>query len=148
NDLKADDLEFTHESPTQILAIPKELLKDQSPQRVRFEMTGRGRFTYQCVLSGVVPNDKVQSSTKRWVVSRRRTPAPRELDGQTSPVGFDVVTGSYAHFHNKLSPLPVGRRGQVGLQVRRHNVSSSTPPEELDYLVVVEPIPAGASVVE
>ncbi len=59
--------------------------------------------------------------------------------------GFDVVAGSYTFFRNDLTQLPVGTRGEVTLSVSRRRVRG-TADEQLDYLVITEPLPAGASV--
>jgi uncharacterized protein YfaS (alpha-2-macroglobulin family)/TolA-binding protein len=147
NDLKAHELEINDDARTQTFDIPANLLvKDR--QRVRFEITGRGRFTYQCVLGGFVAADKLKSTTQDWKVVRHYEPAPLELDGREIPRGFDVLTGNYTTFRNELSQLPVARRGQVDLRITRYNVPSDTPQEQLDYLVITEPLPAGTTVIE
>ena len=81
-------------------------------------------------------------------VERHVQPAPLELDGKPIPRGFDVLEGSYSTFRNPLTQLPVGQRGQVELRIRRPGISSNTPREKLDYLIVTEPIPAGVTVIE
>ena len=43
--------------------------------------------------------------------------------------------------------MPVGRRGLVELDIRRTNLRPDVPEERLEYLVVTEPIPAGATVI-
>lgn len=149
NDLLAKKLEFTPQSRTQTIDIDSNLLKLEKPdQRVRFELGGRGRYTYQCILGGFVPSDKLVGTTPGWIVSRTYEPAPLELFGEEIPRGFDILTGSYTRFRNELSQLPVGKRGRVELRVQREGLTSATVEEELEYLVVTEPIPAGATVIE
>ena len=148
NDLLVEKLEIDAASRTQTLAVPAEMLDPAGKQRVRFEITGRGQFTYQCVLGGFVPADKLAGSSKSWTVERHVQPAPLELDGKPIPRGFDVLEGSYSTFRNPLTQLPVGQRGQVELRIRRPGISSNTPREKLDYLIVTEPIPAGVTVIE
>lgn len=152
NDLLAKELDITEETTTQTIDVPVKLLSPKlaegEKQRIRLELVGRGRFTYQCVLGGFVAGDKLKSTTKDWTVARYYEPAPLEFDGQAIPRGFDVLTGNYTHFRNDLSQLPVGQRGRVELEIDRHNYTGDTPAEQLEYLVVTEPIPAGATVVE
>lgn len=152
NDLLAKELDITEETTTQTIDVPVKLLSPKlaegEKQRIRLELVGRGRFTYQCVLGGFVAGDKLAGTTKDWTVARYYEPAPLEFDGQAVPRGFDILTGSYTHFRNDLSQLPVGQRGRVELEIQRHNIVGDTPAEQLEYLVVTEPIPAGATVVE
>jgi tetratricopeptide (TPR) repeat protein len=149
NDLLAEELTVDGASRTQIVDIPKELLDpNKRKQRVRFELEGRGRYTYQCVLGGFVPAAQITSTTGQWQVTRICEPAPLELDGWTVPRGFNVLTGSYRAFRNSLGQLPVGCRAHVELQIQRTNVPSNTPEEHLPYLVVSEPLPAGLAVIE
>ena len=58
------------------------------------------------------------------------------------------MRGSYRSFHNPLNELPIGRRGEITLRIRRSGISSETPAEHLEYLIVTEPLPAGVAVVE
>ena len=148
NDLKAKVVEIDKSSLTRTIDIPAKLLAKKGKQRIRLEITGRGRYSYQCVLGGFVPADKLASTTQDWRVNRYYTPAPLEMDGTTIPRGFNVLQGNYTTFRNDLSQLPVARRGQVELQLHRYNIPSGTPSDHLEYLVITEPLPAGVTVVE
>jgi len=150
NDLQAKNLEIDADSRTQTFDVPTELLADNGQkQQVRFELEGRGRFTYQCVLGGFVPGEDLKSTTTDWQVTRYYRPAQKELDGHVIPRGFDVaVPNSYEQFRNELSNLPVGGRGLIELHVRRNQLHSNTIESRLPYLVVTEPLPAGTAVVE
>jgi tetratricopeptide (TPR) repeat protein len=117
-------------------------------QKINFRIAGRGRFTYQCLLGGFVPADKLKSTTRDWTVKRHYEPAERELDGQTIPRGFDILQGAYTPFRNPLTQLPVGQRGRVELEIARQNVPANTAEEQLEYLVITEPLPAGTTVIE
>ncbi|MCA9164106.1 MAG: tetratricopeptide repeat protein, partial [Planctomycetales bacterium] len=144
NDLQAGELNIDASSLTQTIDVPANLLK-AGKQSVRFTLTGRGRYTYQCVLGGFVPGDKLKATTDDWYVNRTIEPAPLERDGQPIPRGFDIVRGNYKFFRNPLTDLNVGRRGHVELRVGRRG---ETPETNRAYLVVTEPLPAGVSVVE
>jgi len=132
---------------TQTVEIPARLLKD-GKQQINFQLTGRGRYSYQCVLGGFVAADKLVSTTKNWKVERDYEPAPLEFDGKVVPRGFSALTGSYTAFKNPLTQLPIGRRGVVELRLTRAQMPSETPDEDLEYLVIMEPLPSGATVVE
>lgn len=149
NDLLAQKLDISPDSRTQTIDIDSKLLKPEKPdQRVRFELTGRGRYSYQCILGGFVSSVDLKATEPSWTVTRTYEPAPLELFGQEIPRGFDVLTGAYTPFRNELTQLPVGKRGRVELRVHRQGLTSATVDEELEYLVVTEPIPAGAAVIE
>lgn len=130
---------------TRRIAVPKEHLVAGKPQRINFDLEGRGRFSYSAVLTGFVPADRLKSTTNDWRVERRYEPAPLLLDGQPVPRGFSVLTGGYTAFHNKLGQLPIGERGVVTLSLWRQNVRGVAD-EQFDYLIVTEPLPAGATV--
>jgi len=147
NDKKVRSLQIDEAAGTQTIDVPVGFL-EEGKQRINFQITGRGRYTYQCILGGFVPAEKLKSTTDQWEVRRTFEPAPLELDGREIPRGFDVVQGNYSRFRNPLTELPVGRRGLVELYVRRFNVPSNTPEEQLEYLVITEPIPSGATVIE
>ncbi|GAA4459983.1 tetratricopeptide repeat protein [Novipirellula rosea] len=132
---------------TRRIVIDESLLSREKPNRIEFNLVGRATFSYSAVLTGFVSADKIKSSTKQWTVSRIYEPAPKQLDGRDVPRGFGVVNGSYRSFTNALTQLPVGQRGVVTLNPRRHHVTNRTG-EKYDYLVLTEPIPAGCSVLD
>jgi uncharacterized protein YfaS (alpha-2-macroglobulin family)/tetratricopeptide (TPR) repeat protein len=147
NDAEVESFEIDENSGTRTIDVPAKFLKE-GKQRVNFQLTGRGRFTYQCVLSGFVPAGELTSTSGAWAVERHHEPAPLEFEGQPIPRGFGILEGGYQHFRNPLTQLPVGRRGLVEVNVWRHNLNGSEPDEQLEYLVVTEPIPAGTTVIE
>ena len=151
NDVQIKVLDIDPAAGTQTIDVPQRfLLKpgEKGKQRVNFQIAGRGRYTYQCILGGFVPADKLKSTTASWRVERHYEPAPLELDGREIPRGFGVLEiGSYQQFRNPLDQLPVGRRGVVNIELGR-NVAFNTPEERLEYLVVTEPIPSGTTVIE
>lgn len=136
-------------APPQTIAVPAADLT-AGKQRVQFRMTGRGHLAYQCVLGGFVPTEKLTSTVKSWHLRRRFEPGVRELDGRELPRGFGIVAGSHNEFVNPLTQLPIGRRGRVQLQLWRTWPSGLAPQsdDQLDYLVVREPLAAGTAIVE
>lgn len=147
NDDKIHEFDIDKDAGSQTFVVPSKFLVE-GKQRVSFQIVGRGRYTYQATLSGFVPAEKLASTTKDWHVNRIYEPAPREFDGEVIPRGFGVLQGGYTPFRNPLSQLPVGQRGHVTLEMWRANVPSGTPEEQLEYLVLVEPLPCGATVIE
>ncbi len=127
------------------LDVAERFLVAGKPQKVNFDIEGRGNFSYSAVLSGFVPADKLKNTTNDWSVQRHYEPAQRMLDGEPVPRGFGVLSGGHTSFRNPLTQLPLGERGEVTLHVWRQNVRG-TPDEQLDYLVVTEPVPAGTMV--
>ena len=147
NDLLVKEVTIEKDAETMTVDVPDRLLK-AGKNRVNLQLTGRANYAYQAILSGCVPADKLVNTTKEWDVRRDYTPAVMEFDGREIPRGFDVLTGSYTTFTNPLTELPVGKRGVVTLHVSRNNVPNNTPDDQLDYLVITEPLPSGVSVVE
>ncbi len=148
NDEQAAVLDVDPAAGTLAVDVPARLLQPAGGQRINFRLTGRGRYAYQCILGGFVPAEKLAGTTQDWRVERHYQPAPLEVDGRDIPRGFGGLQGSYSTFRNPLTQLPVGRRGVVELEIRRNNIAANTPAEQLEYLVVTEPIPSGATVIE
>jgi alpha-2-macroglobulin len=148
NDLKAGTLDIDPKSLTQTIDVPARMLKGAGRQRINFQLTGRGRYTFEAILSGFVAADKLQSTTKDWTVRRSYEPAPLELDGREIPRGFGVLQGSFATFRNPLAHLAVGRRGHVELEIWRNAPDGDRNPDQMGYLVVTEPLSSGTTVIE
>jgi alpha-2-macroglobulin len=146
NDVELKVLDIDPAAGSQTVEVPRKFLQPGGKQRINFRMEGRGRYTYECTLGGAVPADKLKSTTHAWNVVRNYEPAPLELDGREIPRGFGVLEGGYQTFRNQLDQLPVGRRGMVNIDLWRSNWN--TPEERQEYLVVTEPIPSGATVIE
>ena len=147
NDAQVEVIDVDENSGTHTIDVPAKFLKE-GKQRVNFQLSGRGRFAYQCVLSGFVPAGELKGTSGAWGVQRHHEPAPLEFEGQPVPRGFGILEGGYQHFRNPLTQLPVGRRGLVEINLWRYNLNGSEPEELLEYLVVTEPIPAGTTVIE
>ncbi|MCA9186803.1 MAG: tetratricopeptide repeat protein, partial [Planctomycetales bacterium] len=147
NRKRVGEWKFARGTASQVVSVPAELLV-AGKQRVNFELEGRGRYSYQCVLEGFIPAAAVQDHDGVWSVTRTVEPVALEMDGKAVPRGFDLLQGSYQTFRNPLTQLPVGRRGHVELNIRRKDVRGDTRPETLEYLVVTEPIPGGTAVIE
>ena len=112
NDVQVKTLQVDPAAGTLSIDVPGVLLTKgkQGKQRINFQLTGRGRYTYQCLLSGFVPADKLAATTGAWQIKRTYQPAPLEMDGSDIPRGFGILESRYDAFTNPLDHLPVGRR--------------------------------------
>lgn len=126
------------------IVVPAESL-DAEEQKIEFELDGRGEFSYSAVLSGFSDAESLASTTQDWSVKRRYEPDQLRLDGRTIPRGHGVVNGGYSWTPNDLTELPVGVRGDVTLSPRVRYRNSQP---QRTYLMLVEPIPAGCTVLE
>ncbi len=138
-------LEINPSSTSQVIDVPASLIAD-GRQEIRFQMAGRGQYTYQCILTGFVPAGELHSTTDAWVARRIYEPAQREVDGRPVKRGFELVEAVSTTFRNPITQLPVGRRAivQIALQRRAADAASQSQP---DYLIVEETIPSGTEVV-
>ena len=135
NDVPVKRLEVDPAAGTQSIDVNRAMLKKGGRQRISFQITGRGRYAYQCILGGFVPAEKLRGTTRDWQVKRTFEPAPLELDGRDVPRGFSVLQGTYAEFKNPLTQLPVGRRGLVEIDIQRKDLPDNVSVEQLEYLV-------------
>ncbi|QDV45560.1 tol-pal system protein YbgF [Stieleria neptunia] len=126
------------------IQVPDELLVDDR-QRIEFELDGRGEFSYSAVLTGFSDADSITSTTTDWSVGRRYEPDQMRVDGRPIPRGYRVIDGSHSWSPNKLTELPVGERALVTL-TPRVRYQNSRPLRT--YLMLVEPIPAGCTILE
>lgn len=126
------------------LKVPAKLI-DADQQRIEFELEGRGEFSYSAVLTGFADAGVIKSTTGDWTVQRRYEPDQIRLDGKLIPRGHSVINGGYSWTPNQLTELPVGKRGIVTL-LPRVRYQDSRPIRT--YLMLVEPIPAGCTVLE
>ena len=147
NEREAAKVEVDPTAAPRTIAVAAENLRP-GKQRIQFLMTGRGHLNYQCTLTGFVAADKLKNTTNAWYAQRTWEPALREFGGRELPRGFSAVEGGYSSFHNPLTQLPIGRRGHVELRIYRNYPGGMVAEDRLEHLVVREPLPAGAAVVE
>jgi len=147
NDRPAATLDVDPAAGSRVIDVPSALLVP-GRQKVQFQLTGRARYAYQCVMSGFVPADQLKSTASGWEVRRYYEQAPLQWEGEDVPRGFGIVQGRYAAFRNPLAQLPVARRGLVMISVKRTAQSAESGDDRREPLVVIEPVPAGAAVIE
>ncbi|WP_337176859.1 MG2 domain-containing protein [Paludisphaera sp.] len=131
------------------VAVPADAVKAGDVNRVAFAIEGRGTFHYAVALTGFARDfepDQARDDRPAFVERRVYWPAAPELDGKPLPVGFSAAVNP-STFENTVTGAQVGRRARVGLTVWR-NVPAEAPEWERDFLVVEEPLPAGATLIE
>ena len=141
---------------TQIVEVPTfRLVKGK--QSIEFHTLGRDQVAvYRCTLSGVDPAESVAGSSSAWHIERSYEPPLMEVDDQAIPRGFSALGGDLwtATFKNRLTQLPAARRGFVELTAYCVGTEKTADdPSGLDSaggpeLMIVEPLPSGATVVE
>ena len=150
NDVLAKTLDVDPKAGTQTIDVPAGCLKKEGRQRINFQIAGRGRYAYQCVLGGFVPTEKLQS--RRPTTGRSLAPtSPRRWRSTAGKfrAAFDGVHGRTRRVHQSDHAI-AGRAARVGRHSRvwRRHAGSDTPEEQLEYLVITEPIPSGTTVIE
>ncbi len=109
NNRRVELLEIKPEDGSKRLSVPAEFFNKEGSQKVNFDITGRGQFSYSVVMSGFVGAEKLKNTTQDWYATRSYEPAQIMFDGQPVPRGFGVLTGSYKTFENPLTAAPFGR---------------------------------------
>jgi len=133
----------------QVIGVPRKLVKVGQPNRLHFEMQGRGRFGYAATLSAFAREfgpDQDRRNRVAWVDRRYYQPAAPELDGTVLPVGF-TVTVDRPTFENVASQVELGGKARVVLSIGR-NVPPNLPEWERTFLIVEDHLPAGATLIE
>jgi len=139
NDVLLDQWEVTGETPTVTLDVPPEALADRRA-KVTFDLEGRGQLTYTCLLRGFT--EDVREVQERFRVQREYVQALRQFEGKPVPCGFGVVEGG-ERWTNWASEIVAG----TSLQVRL-NWFSTQNFRPGRYVVLREPLPTGAKVLE
>jgi TolA-binding protein len=149
NETKVSELNVTGATEGQSIAVPRKALWIGKPNRIRFEMQGRGRFGYAVSLEGFTrdfaPDQNMQN---RVAVVRRRAyyPAAPELDGKALPIGFTTVINP-TRFENLATQVALGGKARVAIAATR-SIPGTTPEWERDFLFIEEHLPAGATLIE
>jgi len=149
NDTQVALLTVTGTALGQAVAVPVRAIKIGQPNRVRFDMEGRGRFGFAVTLAAFTREfapDQAQTNRIATVSRRVYYPAAPELDGKVLPVGFGVTLNP-TPFENLASQVALGGKARVAITARR-NIPATTPEWERDFLIVEEHLPAGTTLIE
>ncbi len=126
--------------PHERINIDPEIVKS-SDNRVEFGFEGRGNYQYSAVLEGwtkqdVRPQEWLKPESVLFTqVEREYEHGPLMYKNQEIPRGYGVVSGSYESVKNKLEEVPAGNRVNVNIKLYS--------PQQRDYLVVQDRLPAG-----
>jgi alpha-2-macroglobulin len=149
NEARVAALDVLGTAEGKAIAVPRKVLKTGQPNRIHFEIEGRGRFGYAVTLTGFTRDFKPdQDPVNRVATIERRVyyPAPPELDGKVLDVGFGVAVNA-THYENLASQVELGAKAKVAITARR-NIPGNTPEWERDFLIVEEHLPAGTTLIE
>jgi prepilin-type processing-associated H-X9-DG protein len=149
NDTQVADLAVTGSVDGQAIVVPTKAIKIGQPNRIRFDMVGRGRYGYAITLSGFTRDfgpDQAPANRVATVDRRVYLPAAPELDGKVLPVGFGVAVNP-TPFQNVASQVALGGKAHVAITAHR-NIPPSTPEWQRDFLIVQEHVPAGTTLIE
>ncbi len=150
NDAQVAAVDVQGQVEGRAIAVPRAAIKIGQPNRIRFELEGRGQFGYSAVLSAFTRDfaaDQDRTHRTAWIERRAYYPADPELDGKTLPVGFSVAV-SPTTFENTATQVGLGGRARVALTVAREVGSGPVKPEEQDFLVVQDHLPAGTTFID
>ena len=149
NETQVATLDVLGSAEGRAIAVPRKALKTGQPNRVHFEMEGRGRFGYAATLTGFTRDFKPdQNPMNRFAAIHRRVyyPASPELDGKVLNTGFGVAVNA-TPFENLASQVALGAKAKIAITAWR-TIPSSTPEWEREFLIVEEHLPAGTTLIE
>ena len=131
------------------LAVPRKAIKIGVPNRVRFQIEGRGTFGYAVAMTGFArdfaPDQKSDGKRSR-IEDRAYLAADPELDGKALPTGFSVAVNPTS-FTNKVTQVAPGGRAVVRI-MPVVDPRAGVGPLEREFLIVEETLPAGATLIE
>ena len=149
NDLKVATIHVQGPTAGKTVAVPRASVKAGEPNRIRFEMEGRGRFGYSAVLSGFTRDfapDQTRGNRVALVDRRAYLKTAPELDGRTLATGFSVAVDP-AEFENRATQVEPGGRVRVELDIVRGGKLGEADWDR-EFLVVQDQLPAGTTLVE
>jgi tetratricopeptide (TPR) repeat protein len=148
NDTQVASLDVAGAVEGKAIPVPRKAIKIGQPNRVRFNMEGRGRFGYAVTLAGFTREfapDQARNNRVAFIDRRVYQPAAPELDGHVLQVGFASAANA-TYFENLATQVATGGKARVAIRAVR-NTRPSTPEWERDFLIVEEHIPAGTTLI-
>ena len=149
NETQVATLDVLGSAEGRAIAVPRKALKTGQPNRVHFEMEGRGRFGYAATLTGFTRDFKPDQNPEESIRGHpppRVLPRPPELDGKVLNTGFGVAVNA-TPFENLASQVALGAKAKVAITAWR-TIPASTPEWEREFLIVEEHLPAGTTLIE
>lgn len=149
NGVEVHSAEVQGGSPGKTITVPARVVKPNAPNRVEFDIEGRGAPGYSVLLTGFTRDFKPdQSFAGRDFLIRKRVhlAADPELEGRPLPSGFGVSVNT-PYFENKVTQVPLGGRAKVRIDASR-TTPATVPAWQRDFLVIEERLPAGVSLIQ
>ena len=132
-----------------VVRVPRAALAQGGRNRVRFDIEGRGTYGYAITLAGFTREFEPDQDRRdrSFTVDRRvYLAAEPEFNGKPLPTGFGAAVNPET-FRNEVTQVALGGRARVEVVASRR-YSSGEPAWNRDFLVLEEPLPAGATLVE
>jgi TolA-binding protein len=149
NDQEVHRIDVQGAAEGAVITVPIEKIKAGGPNRVHFDLEGRGTYGYAVTLTGFTRDfgpDQV-ADQKPFGIHRRAYWAPEPtLDGRPLPVGFGVAINPQT-YENVSTQIAPGTRIGISVEAWR-NQPAGQPAWERDEVVLEEYLPAGTSLVE
>ncbi len=117
----------------------------QQKTTIEIAVKGRGEPCFTAILEGFTDTVKERREDRFYVNYQYYNAAAPVYKGKTVQTGFSVLEGSYRTWRNLVANLPLGALTNVTLDVDRV-YNSAAADNNMDYLVVEAPLPAGATV--
>ena len=149
NDQEVHRAEVTGQAEGITVSVPRKVVDAAGQNRIRFDIEGRGTFGYAVTLAGFTREfgpDQDQRNKNFYVYRRVYLAAGPEFEGKPLPTGFGVAVNPES-FENEVTQVALGGRAQVQVTANRLT-RSGEPGWERDFLVLEEPLPAGATLVD
>lgn len=149
NDTQVFEQEIQGAVAGKVIPVPARAIKSGAPNRVTFDIEGRGEFGYSVILTGFATEfgpDQDRKNRGFIVRDRKYLAATPEFDGRPLPVGFGAALNAEP-FVNKVTQAGLGGRAAVEVDLAAFKFPGQAPWDN-DFLVVEEYLPAGTSLVE
>ena len=149
NDAEVARLDVAGTEASQLVRVPRKVLKVGAKNKVRFQVEGRGTFGYAATLTGFARDfgpEQTREGKPFAITSRDYLPSAPELDGKTLSTGFSKVVNP-TEFTNKAAEVARGGRVQVEIRFDQE-YRPGLANWQREFLVVEETLPAGTTLVD
>jgi len=138
-------LDLSQSAPGSAFSFP--VANDARQVRVELTLAGRGEPHYTAVLRGFTRDVRRKDAERFRVTRQTYRAAPPVWRGKEIPTGFGVLRDSSERWINEVANLPRGKMARASVQYYVER-PARVRPEELDYLILEVPLPAGTSLLE
>jgi TolA-binding protein len=151
DDTQVEVIDVAGPTAGRVLTVPRKAFEKTRSHRIRFDMVGRGHFSYAATLTGFTrdfqPDQDPRTHAAVAAIERRVIrPSTPELDGKALDTGFSVAVNA-TPFENLAKEVALGGRARVEIESHRI-IADNTPLWDRDFLIVTDSMPAGATLIE